>query len=116
METEAGAWLERERVPRDEQAFHYQIDARYQGQNFEVMVPVADIAADGMAGFLAEFSTAHQREYGYDVPGRAVEIVNCRPQAVGAVAKAPLREIAGAGSATNAVTEQRKIYFGVQHG
>jgi N-methylhydantoinase A len=116
MAAEAGAWLTRERVPAAEQAFRYHIDARYQGQNFEVMVPMADIAVGGRAAFLDEFAAAHQREYGYDVPGRAVEIVNCRLQAVGAVAKAPLREIAGAGEVTNAVAAQRKIYFGVRHG
>jgi N-methylhydantoinase A len=116
MEAEAGAWLERERVPRAEQSFRCHIDARYQGQNFEVMVAMPRICADGMADFLREYAAAHQREYGYDVPGRAVEIVNCRLQAVGAVAKAPLREIAAAGSVKDAVTAQRKIYFGVQHG
>jgi N-methylhydantoinase A len=112
MEAEAGAWLERERVPRAEQSFRCHIDARYQGQNFEVMVAMPRICADGMADFLREYAAAHQREYGYDVPGRAVEIVNCRLQAVGAVAKAPLREIAAAGSVKDAVTAQRKIYFG----
>jgi len=116
MEAEAGAWLERERVPRAEQSFRCHIDARYQGQNFEVMVAMPRICADGMADFLREYAAAHQREYGYDVPGRAVEIVNCRLQAVGAVAKAPLREIAAAGSVKDAVTVQRKIYFGVEHG
>ena len=116
MEAEAGAWLERERVPKKEQSFRFHIDARYQGQNFEVMVPMSRVAADGMAGFLKEFAAAHEREYGYDVPGRAVEIVNCRLQAVGAVAKAPLREIGKTGSAAEAVTAQRKVYFGSKHG
>src|SRR6185369_136587 len=83
MEAEAGAWLERERVPRAEQSFRCHIDARYQGQNFEVMVAMQRIDTDGMTGFLQQYAAAHQREYGYDVPGRAVEIVNCRMQAVG---------------------------------
>lgn len=116
MEAEARAWLERERVPQPEQSFRYHIDARYQGQNFEVIVAMPRIAADGMAGFLHEFAAAHQREYGYDVPGRAVEIVNCRLQAVGNVAKAPLREISAAGSVAAAVTGTRKIYFGASCG
>jgi N-methylhydantoinase A len=116
METEARAWLARERVPKNEQSFRYHIDARYQGQNFEVMVAMPHVAADGMAGFLGEFAAAHQREYGYDVPGRAVEIVNCRLQAVGNVAKAPLREIGTAGSVAAAVIAERSVYFGVQHG
>jgi N-methylhydantoinase A len=116
MEHEARAWLTRERVPENDQSFRYHIDARYQGQNFEVMVAMPRVAADGMAGFLNEFAAAHQREYGYDVPGRAVEIVNCRLQAVGAVAKAPLREIGVAGTVAGAVTAQRKVYFGMQQG
>ncbi|MEO7728612.1 MAG: hydantoinase/oxoprolinase family protein [Burkholderiales bacterium] len=116
METEARAWLTRERVPEKEQSFRFHIDARYQGQNFEVMVAMPRVAADGMAGFLKEFNAAHQREYGYDVPGRAVEIVNCRLQAVGAVAKAPLREIGTTGSVAAAVTSRRKVYFGAQYG
>ena len=116
MEAEAGAWLERERVPQKEQSFRYHIDARYQGQNFEVIVAMPRVAVDGMAGFLKEFAAAHQREYGYEVPGRAVEIVNCRLQAVGNVAKAPLREIAAAENVANAVTSQREIHFGAKHG
>ena len=116
METEARAWLKRERVPEREQSFRYFIDARYQGQNFEVIVALPRVTADGLQEFLHAFAAAHQREYGYDVPGRAVEIVNGRLQAVGNVAKAPLREIATAGSVAAAVTSQRKVYFGEKHG
>ena len=116
MQAEAGAWLERERVPAAEQSYRYHIDARYQGQNFEVIVPLAKIADDGMDDFLREFADAHRREYGYDVPGRAVEIVNCRLQAVGSVAKAPLREINIRGDVNDAVIGQRKVYFGENNG
>ena len=116
MEAEAGAWLTRERVPKTEQSVRYHIDARYQGQNFEVMVAVRGVATEGMTAFLGEYAAAHQREYGYYVPGRAVEIVNCRLQAVGAVAKAPLREIGTSGSAAAAVTAQRRVYFGAKRG
>jgi len=116
MEHEARAWLERERVPVSEQSCRYHIDARYQGQNFEVIVALQSVAADGMAQFLDEFAAAHRREYGYDVPGRAVEIVNCRLQAVGSVAKAPLRELAVTGDVASAVTGSRKVYFGARHG
>ena len=50
------------------------------------------------------------------MPGRAVELANCRLQAVGSVAKAPLREIGAAGSIAAAVTGKRKIYFGANCG
>ena len=116
MEQEAQAWLARERVPQSEQSFRYHIDARYQGQNFEVIVAMQRVAADGMARFVGAFAAAHQREYGYDVPGRAVEIVNCRLQAVGNVAKAPLREIATTGDVASAVTGRREVYMGARHG
>src|SRR5258706_1800583 len=72
METEAGAWLEREPVPQADQSFRYHIDARYQGQNFEVMVAMPRVAADGMAGVLHEVAVAHPPRYGYRRPGRGV--------------------------------------------
>ena len=116
MEYEAREWLQRERVPAQDQSFRFHIDARYQGQNFEVIVALPGVAADGAEQFLREFAAAHQREYGYDVPGRAVEIVNCRLQAVGNVAKAPLREIAVTGDVASAVTGSRKVWFGALDG
>jgi N-methylhydantoinase A len=116
MEREARAWLERERVPQSEQSVRYHIDARYQGQNFEVIVAIPRVAPDGMAEFLERFEAAHRQEYGYSVPGRMVEIVNCRLQAVGSVAKAPLREIGASGDIAAARTGQRDVYFGAEQG
>ena len=116
MESEARAWLTRERVAAADQSFRCHIDTRYQGQNFEVIVPMARIDADGMAEFIAAFHAAHQREYGYDVGERAVEIVNCRLQAVGQVQKAPLRELDVKGRPEDALTGSRRIYHGALHG
>jgi N-methylhydantoinase A len=115
MEAEARAWLDRERVAAVDQLFRCYIEARYQGQNFEVIVPMAGVNADGMAAFIEAFHAAHAREYGYDVRERSVEIVNCRLQAVGRVHKAPLRQV----EALDGVPEpmgQRSIYHGAQHG
>ena len=116
MAKEAGAWLERERVQPADRLYRCHIDARYQGQNFEVIVPLPAIAPDGMGDFLQRFAAEHTRQYGYDVPGKAVEVVNCRLQAVGHVAKAPLRDIAIEGTLSAAMTGQRKVYFGVHDG
>jgi len=116
MQAEATAWLERERVAAADHAFRRHVDARYQGQNFEVIVPLERAAADGMDAFLAAFHRAHEQEYGYALPGRAIEVVNCRLQAVGRVPKAPLRELNGAGKLADARTGERSIYHGAAHG
>ncbi len=116
MESEARAWLARERVAQADQSFRCHIDARYQGQNFEVIVPMPRVEAGGMDAFVTAFHAAHVSEYGYDVAERAVEIVNCRLQAVGRVQKAPLRDLDVEGKSEEAVTASRTIYHGPTHG
>lgn len=116
MAREAGVWLERERVAPAERLLRCHIDARYQGQNFEVIVPMPPIKPDGMTDFLQRFAVEHTRQYGYDVPAKAVEVVNCRLQAVGQVAKAPLHDITAEGTVLAAVSGQRNVYFGARYG
>ncbi|MGZ5142469.1 MAG: hydantoinase/oxoprolinase family protein [Burkholderiales bacterium] len=116
MEKEARAWLERERVASADQSFRAFIDARYQGQNFEVVVPMTRVEGHDMNAFVAAFHTAHVQEYGYTVRERTVEIVNCRLQAVGRVQKAPLREIDRKGTPADAKSGSRPIYYGAEHG
>jgi N-methylhydantoinase A len=116
MEREARAWLDRERVAASERSFRYDIDARYQGQNFEVVVPICAIEPDGSADFVQTFHAAHAREYGYDVPERGVEIVNCRLKAVGRVEKAPLRRLDIRRKPGEAISGRRSVYYGPYHG
>ena len=114
METEAGAWLERERVAAADRSFRYHADARYQGQNFEVIVPLPRPVREGMDDSYA-FHAAHLQEYGYDLPGKTIEIVNCRLQAVGRVQGAAHRveRLRRCGAALMGV---RSIYHGAAHG
>jgi N-methylhydantoinase A len=120
MEAEADAWLERERVAPVDRSHRCHVDARYEGQNFEVIVPLARPAADGMHAFIGAFHAAHRQEYGYDIPGKAIEIVNCRLQAVGRVTKAPLTKVPidsrKPGSPDAARSGSRTIYHGAKHG
>ena len=116
MEAEARAWLERERVDSADRSFRYHLDARYQGQNFEVIVPLAAAAPDGMDAFIQSFHGAHSQEYGYALPGKAIEIVNCRLQAVGKVPKAPLSELSDSGTTDEARAGSRQVYHGAAHG
>jgi N-methylhydantoinase A len=77
---------------------------------------MARVEGHGMNAFVAAFHTAHVQEYGYTVRERAVEIVNCRLQAVGRVQKAPLREIDRKEIPAAAKSGSRSIYYGAEHG
>ncbi len=112
MRADATRWLEGERVAPGDRGFRLMIDARYRGQNFEVPVDVPELDPGGLAAFQARFRERHIQEYGYDVTGRAAEIVNCRLQAIGRVAKAPLEPIAGGSSLGAAQIATRRVYCG----
>lgn len=111
---EAQNWLEREGVLVENRQYEAVVDARYVGQNFEVQVPLGHVSATDYAEFETGFHEAHLREYGYNVPDRDIEVINCRVKAVGAVIKAPLSTIAAAAPA--APVSRRDIYFGPTHG
>ena len=115
MRAEAERWLAQERVAARERSFRCHIDARYEGQNFEVQVPLPAAECE-LDDFLNRFAAAHEREYGYALPGRPVEIVNCRLQAVGAVPKAPLAPIAAGSGPEAALRGRRSVYCGREHG
>ncbi len=116
MEEEARVWLERERVVPADRSFRYHVDARYQGQNFEVIVPSPRPAPNGIDEFARAFHAVHRQEYGYDLPAKAIEVVNCRLQAVGRVPKAPLAQLSASGTPDEALAGRRSIYYGAAHG
>ena len=56
------------------------LDLRYQGQSFELTVPLTTFDPEGIA---RAFHEAHERRYGYARPDAAVEVVNLRVTARG---------------------------------
>jgi len=115
MEREATAWLDREGVEADRRTLHLMIDARYDGQNFEVVVPLDRTDPDGLDEMVRRFRRRHQQENGYDVDGRPVEIVNCRVKAVGRAADRPPRPPSPR-AGLDPVKGRRRVYFGPAHG
>lgn len=77
---QARADLAREGVAEADMTFAPLLDVRYRGQAYELTIPYTDDVASA-------FHAAHERAYGHALPGRAVELVNLRVQAVGAVEK-----------------------------
>jgi N-methylhydantoinase A len=55
------------------------VDARYEGQSYELTMPVEH-------DLVAAFHAAHRESYGHAMPDRVVEVVNLRLQATGLVA------------------------------
>lgn len=115
MRAEAATWLDREGVPPDGRELRISVDARYDGQNFEVAVPLSSIDHEGVEDMVARFQERHLQEHGYNVADRPVEIVNCRVQAVGRVQKAPHVRPAPA-DGVEPIVGRRRVYFGSEAG
>jgi len=113
MQQEGDEWLEYENTLKENRRFHFHIDARYRGQTHDIRVPLS-LGKDDMNAFIAAFHQAHRAQYGHDNPNHAIEIVNCRVQAVGLVAK----HSQSAPKNTNSEPSwtERDVYFGADLG
>jgi N-methylhydantoinase A len=116
LRADALAWLAGEHVAEDSRRCVCAIDARYDGQNFEVQVAMDEGESIPLETFARRFHEAHAREYGYQVPGRAIQIINCRLQAVGQVLKAPLAPARTDTTLQDARTGSREVYHGKAQG
>lgn len=114
MLSEGDDWLRHEHVPQEQRRFHLYIDARYRGQTYDIRVEVSAVEQADQASFIEAFHSAHRAQHGHDNPGRPIEIVTCRAQAVGLVAKDAVRRPPAAIAA--AQWGERQIYFGPEHG
>jgi N-methylhydantoinase A len=108
--------LDRERVPEADRQTLHGVDARYEGQNFEVHVALDGLSpgsdADALDGeFARRFGAAHRAAYGYDIPGRAVEIVTLRLKMIGAVRKPRILAPADDSTRGSSETGRRLVYF-----
>jgi N-methylhydantoinase A len=69
-----------EDIPASEIIIERMLDMRYQGQSYELKVPLS-------ANFVDDFHTAHAYRYGYSEPNIPVEVVNLRLRAVGRLSR-----------------------------
>jgi len=113
---EAGnGWLASENVPPDRRDYKLAIDARYLGQSHEVRVFLDGEKVPDVDRFVEMFHAAHAADFGYDLTGRDVEIVNCRVKAIGHVPRADVKVVEG-GSTNPMPTGFRDVYFGADKG
>ncbi|MGV1831874.1 hydantoinase/oxoprolinase family protein [Agrobacterium vitis] len=109
MQVEGQAWLDGENAAADKRSMSYVIDARYDGQNHEIQVYMLDGIDTSYQTFVESFEAAHRHEYGYDIDGRAIDIVNLRLSVSGAVAAKADSEHQPDGS--EAKVGSRQVYF-----
>ena len=106
MRAEAQAWLAREAVAEAARGYRLTVDGRYIGQGFEV--PVVVSGRESVAELTARFHGAHERQYGYALPEREIELVNCRLQGIG---KLGMDVDVAAPPADGGSPEMREVYF-----
>jgi len=93
--------------------FEWFVDLRYFGQNFELIMPLAQerLTAASLARLRSAFHKRHKAFYGYDMPAQPVEIVNLR-LVVTAARKAPAAPRSDKKIVLKQIlTENRRVWF-----
>ncbi len=116
MEGAALATLEREGFPRNRVQVIIQADMRYQGQRYEMPVPIVTypLTPEEVNGLVEQFHQEHQRTFGYRSEEQ-VQLVNIRLIARG-IPEAPRMPEHLASASIQPLHSQRKAYFGPSHG
>jgi N-methylhydantoinase A len=94
--------LAREGIAENDMVFNGLVDMRYQGQAYELTIPLTpppnplpefkEGGQDSERILTQRFHEEHAKVYGHALPGRTVEVVNLRLQAVGMVEKPVFEE------------------------
>lgn len=114
LEEQAVAWFDQEGIDEVARRTERRVDLRYQGQNYETAVPLAQgpVTADSLAALKQGFLNAHRQLYGFIAEGEPVQIVTFRLSASGLVDKASFRPQHDAGpDASAAKTGQRDVWM-----
>jgi N-methylhydantoinase A len=93
------------------------VDLKYEGQSFELTIPVgADWrGARDVEALAAAFAREHERTYGHAAPGDPIQVVSLRVTArlVRPAARRAVRLASGGATSTGGT---RRAYFGREHG
>jgi N-methylhydantoinase A len=117
LEELANNALEQDGVPPAHRVLKRTADLRYEGQAYEVNVPVHGGTLDeaAIAATLNRFHELHQQLYAHSNPERAVEFVSGRISAIG-LTSAPEMRKKSAGSRPPSPKERRPVYFDASRG
>jgi N-methylhydantoinase A len=96
----------------DEMQFERSVDLRYEGQSFELRVPVPEeLSAESLGTVAERFHEAHRRRYGHADPDEEIELVTARLRARGLVEPPSLAVENRAGDPADAIKTTREVVF-----
>jgi N-methylhydantoinase A len=90
------------------------LDMRYQGQGYELEVPIASggVTRQEKEAIEERFHVLHKRNYGFNKRGEATEVVNLRITALGLMSKPKLPKARlGGANPRQALKEQRQVFL-----
>ena len=97
--------------PADSQLFT-SVDLRYQGQNYELNLPLTDSDLQGdFTALTRRFGERHEQVYGYLLKGREVQLVNVRVTATGTIKKAAWPSQTPSAQTTATALARRPVYL-----
>jgi N-methylhydantoinase A len=114
FEATARTTLLEEGVDAGDIALERYLDMRYQGQSWQLRIPVSDavVTAPQLTSLRTAFDRLHEQTYGYAVADEPVEIVNVVLSSKGRIPKPQLKEVAsGPQSAATAQKGVRDVFF-----
>ncbi len=115
LENQAKNWLSAEGLLPEQQIFTASVDMRYQGQNFELTIPLPknQLSENDLTVMIESFYEAHERNYGYFNSTEPTQLITYRVEALGERPKINLspRQITASNSQVQ-VRDSRQVYFG----
>ena len=96
----------------DEIAIEWGADLRYQGQSYELKIPIGDrrVSAEGVDALKRAFHQAHEQEFGHHFPEFGIELVNLRLTGIGMLPHPHHEEVTG-GSLAEAHISDAQVAF-----
>ena len=114
LDASAGTWFGQEAIAADQQSTARTADMRYQGQNYELSVPVpaGPIIEATLVELAAGFERAHRQRFGFVAEGETIQLITLRVEATGRVPKANFAPAPSAGPDANAaLIGRREVYM-----
>jgi N-methylhydantoinase A len=113
LEIQARNQLRKDGVAEKDMLLIRGADCRYVGQGYELraVIPPGEVTANKLGEIWESFHNIHAAEYGHPFPDNAIELVNLRVVAIGAVPKLQPPEIQGGASLDDAFVREGELLF-----
>jgi N-methylhydantoinase A/oxoprolinase/acetone carboxylase beta subunit len=113
-ETELHSQLVKDGRSDDEISIEWAADLRYQGQSYELKIPIGskDFDERSIDELRESFHRSHEREFGHHFPDFEIELVNLRLTAVGSLPHPDHTEVSG-GSLAEAKLQEGGVVFSI---